>query len=95
MRRLLVACMALALLGCGARSGNDMQRRALKSYISCLHNAARALDDHRSNASIIAETVAEKCSSERTAAAAALNYAPQAISAATTIVLDERNKSPN
>ena len=67
----------------------------MKLYIECLHNAARALDDHRSDASIIAEAVAEKCSSEHSAAEAALTYAPQEISAATTIVLDERNKSPN
>jgi len=95
MRGLLVALTALALLGCEAKSQSDMQRQALKLYIRCLHTAARRLDDHRSDASVIAEAVAEKCSSERSAATAALNYAPQAISAAITIVLDERNKSPD
>lgn len=95
MRGVLLACMALALPGCEGRSQNDTQRLAFKSYVSCLHQAAGALDDHRSDASIIAEAVAEKCSSGRNAAADALSYAPQEITAATAIVLDERNKSPN
>lgn len=95
MRKLLVACMILTLPGCEARSQNDMQRQALTSYITCLHDAARVLDDRRSDAFVIAEKVAEKCSREHSAAGAALTYAPQDISAATTIVLEERNKSPN
>lgn len=95
MRKLLVTCMILALPECEASSQSDMHRQALRIYIGCLHTAARKLDDHRSEASIIAEAVAERCSGERNAAAAALSYAPQEISAATTIVLDERNKSPN
>lgn len=87
--------MALVLPGCEARSQYDAQRQAVKAYMRCLHNAAHTLDDHRSDASIIAEAVAEKCSSEHSAAAAALSYAPQEISAATTIVLQERNRTPN
>ena len=95
MKRLLAVCVAFALPGCGAKSQDDMQRQALDTYIGCLHSSARAMDDHRSSASAIAEAVAEKCSGEHNAARAALSYAPPEITAAITIVLDERNKSPN
>jgi len=95
MRKILLASVALVLLGCEAPSEIDPQKQAVMSYLACLHKAARALDDHHSDASTIAEAVARKCTGERDEADVVPNYTPPDVSAATTVVLDERSKGPN
>jgi hypothetical protein len=95
MYKIFAACIALALPGCEARPASDLQAQAFKAYIKCLHRAVRRLDDHRSDASIVAAAVVEKCSDEHDTAATMPKYAPQEITTATTVVLDERNKNPN
>jgi len=92
MRSFFVAGAALMLLGCYAPPADVERQQALKAYDRCLHSAARTLDDHRSEASAIAAVVVKKCSGERAITAAMLNDLPQEITAATTIVLDERNR---
>ncbi|HEX3431318.1 MAG TPA: hypothetical protein VHT03_10560 [Rhizomicrobium sp.] len=92
MRTLVLALTTVALIGCEAPPAAKVQQ-ALQAYVRCMHSAARALDDHRSEASAIAAAVASKCSGERPVTATTLSDLPQEITMATTVVLDERNRN--
>jgi hypothetical protein len=112
MGKLCVSLIALLLGACGSTpppATEEEKNAVLEAQYACLTNAAKELDDHKSDASTIAVAVAGKCVAEFDAAATLWGRTlppmaaaelrrqaeDQAVVFATRIVLEERRGNSN
>lgn len=100
MHKALAMCCILMLTACQTDTAVKVGRdAAVSDYVACLHKAAHALDDYKSDPSIIGVKVAEQCTEQYHAttdgqanAVAMYNdkVESQEVASATAVVLDER-----